>query len=97
MYCLGVVYLCYGGHTEWRMLKRSNPYYMGNLYAVVSRIELLIKKPMLRKKQKEYDGIVLKKQKIESCIADLGKQKYTYETCVNKIRGLEDYIQELRG
>ena len=69
----------------------------GIYYAVVSHIELLIKKPMLRKKQKEYDGIVLKKQKIESCIADLGKQKYTYETCVNKIRELEDYIQELRG
>lgn len=52
---------------------------------------------MLRKKQKEYDDIALKKQEIESCIADLGKQKYTYETCVNKIRELEDYIQELRG
>lgn len=53
--------------------------------------------PMLWKKQKEYDDIALKKQKIESCIADLGKQKETYETCVNKIRELEDYIQELRG
>ena len=69
----------------------------GIYYAVVSHIELLIKMPMLRKKQKEYDDIALKKQKIESCIADLGKQKYTYETCVNKIRELEDYIQELRG
>ena len=69
----------------------------GIYYAIVSHIELLIKMPMLRKKQKEYDGIALKKQKIESCIADLGKQKYTYETCVNKIRELEDYIQELRG
>lgn len=69
----------------------------GIYYAVVSHIEPLIKMPMLWKKQKEYDDIALKKQKIESCIADLGKQKETYETCVNKIRELEDYIQELRG
>lgn len=65
--------------------------------AVVMSIETLIKKPMLQKEQKNYDGIALRKQVLESFIADLEKQKETYETCVNKISELDDYIQGLRG